>query len=204
MKLYDMPENTNSWKIRAVARECDMKLDIVPVNPLKGEHKSEEFLQVNPNGKIPALVDGEFKLFESNAILCYIAAKCGQTRLLPTGPKERAQVDQWLFWQSAHLSQAFGKIMFERFYKEFLNLGSPDPARIAEGEAEVDRFCSVLDGALKHSEYVCGELTVADFSLAGTLALRTRAQVDLSKFKYISHWLKLIESRPSWIHSEKE
>lgn len=204
MKLYDMPSNTNSWKIRSVAREMDMPLEIVPIDPLKGDHKTPEFLKINPNGKFPVLVDGDFKLFESNAILCYVAAK-GGSRLLPTDVKARAHVDQWLFWQSAHLSQAFGKITYERFYKEYLKTGlAPDQARIAEGEAELDRFCTVLDGVLKDSEYVCGELTVADFALAGTLVLRGRAQVDLSKFKYIGQWLKLIESRSSWIHSEKE
>ncbi len=205
MKLYDMPGNPNSRKIRAVAREVDMLLEIVPIDPFKGEHKTTEFLQINPNGKFPAFVDGDFKLFESNAILCYVAAKGGATKLLPTDAKGRAHVDQWLFWQANHLSQAFGKIMYERFYKEFLNLGiAPDQAKIVEGEAEVDRFCAVLDGVLKGSEYVCGDLTVADFALAGTFSLRTRAQVDLSKFKNIDRWLNVMESRPSWVHSEKE
>src|SRR5690349_8976323 len=110
MKLYDMPGNTNSWKIRAVARECDLKLETVPVDALKNEHKTPEFLKINPNGKLPAFVDGDFKLFESNAILCYVAAKAGSD-LLPKDAKGRALVDQWLFWQSAHLSQGFVKIM---------------------------------------------------------------------------------------------
>lgn len=202
MKLYDMPGNLNSWKIRAVAKELDVRLDIIPINPRNGDNKTEEFLKINPNGKIPALVDGDVNLFESNAILCYLAAKRGDTKLLPVDAKGRAQVDQWLFWQTAHLSQAVGKILFERFYKEYLNLGAPDQAKIDEGQAEVERFCAVLDGVLKDSEYVCGDLTVADFSLAGTLASRSRAQIDIAKFKNIGRWLTAIESRPSWVHSE--
>lgn len=204
MNLYDMPSNTNSWKIRAVAKELDVRLDIVPINPMKGEQKTEEFLKINPNGKIPALVDGDVKLFESNAILCYLASQYGPTPLLPTDPAGRAQVDQWLFWQSAHLSQAVGKIMFERFYKEMLNLGEPDQKRIEEGMVEVDRYCSVLDGVLARADYVCGKMTVADYALAATFARRDAAQIDLSKYAHVTRWLQAVESRPAWIHSKAE
>lgn len=203
MKLYDMPANTNSWKIRAVARELDVRLDIITVNPLKGEQKTEAFLNINPNGKIPALVDGDLKLFESNAILCYLAAKHGPSELLPSDPAGRAKVDQWLFWQSAHLSQAMGKIMFERIYKELLKLGEPDQKRIEEAVVELERYCSVLDQALAHNDFVCGRMSVADYALAGTFARRDAVGVDISKYRNIEKWLKAVEARPAWVHSKE-
>ena len=202
IKLYDMPGNSNSRKIRAVARELDVHLEMVPVDLRKGEGSSPEFLAINPNGKIPALTDGELKLFESNAIMLYLASKHRGTRILPADPEKRAVVDQWLFWQTAHLGAALGKVTFERFYKVQLNLGTPDAGKIAEGLAEFDRYMNVLDAHLAGKDFVCGAFTVADYALCGTLQSRTRAEVDLSKWKNVTRWLGNVESRPAWVQAE--
>jgi glutathione S-transferase len=207
LKLYDMPGNSNSRKIRAIARECDVTLDLVETNLQKGDGKKPEFLAINPNGKIPALTDGPFKLFESNAILCYIAAKY-DSPLLPKDARARSEVDQWLFWQTAHLSQATGKIGWERIYKPMLNMGAPDAGRIAEGLAEIDRFVGVLDGVLGAHKYVCGtQMTVADYALCGTIgtAQQTRLSItaEVTKFAHVKRWLAEVEARPAWIHAEK-
>lgn len=202
MQLYDVLNNAGTRKVRAVANELDMRLDTVAIDLRGGDGQKPEYLKINPNGKIPTLVDGEFKLFESNAIICYLAAKAGNTALLPTEPKARAHVDQWLHWHSSHLAPAFGKIAFERYYKPLLNLGAPDAAKIAEGEQELSRFCTVLDGWLATRDYVCNELTVADFALAGTFVNRVPNQVELAKWPNLTRWLARIETRPSWVHAE--
>jgi glutathione S-transferase len=202
MQLYDAPSNTGTRRIRALANELDMRLEHVPVNIREGEGQRPEYLKINPNGKIPSLVDGDFKLFETNAILCYLAARSGKaTTLLPTDPQARAHVDQWLHWQNAHLNQAVMKLAMERVYKKILNLGAPDPARIEEGLKELDRFCTILDGQLAARDYVCGTLTVADFALAGTFSNRATVEIDLSRYTNLSRWLERIESRPSWVHA---
>lgn len=200
MKLYDNPTNINSRKIRATAKEVGVELTLVPVNFEAGEHKSEAFLKMNPNGKVPTLTDGDFNLWESNAIMCYIAASRGPTHLLPTAAREKAQVEQWLFWQTAHLASAFGKIMFERIYKERFNLGKPDPAAIATGFAEVERFTTVLNTALKNREFiVTRQYTVADFAIAATLGMRDMAEVNLAPYAEVTSWLRRIETLPSWV-----
>lgn len=204
IKLYDMPGNANSRKLHAIARECDVMLETIPVTLAKGEGKTPEFLAINPNGKIPAMVDGSLKVFESNAILCYIAAK-HKSPLLPIDARGRAEVDQWLFWQTAHLSQATGKVAVERVYKGMLNLGAPDQARIDEGLAELDRFLGVLDGVLAKNTYVCGpNMSVADYAVCGTLAKATRERLqieaDVMKHPNVKRWLGVIESRPAWAH----
>ncbi len=207
LKLYDMPGNTNARKIRAMARECDANLETVSVDLQKGEGKTPEFLAINPNGKIPAMTDGPFKLFESNAIMTYIAAK-HDSPLLPKEPRARAEVDQWLFWQTAHLASAVGKIGWERFYKPMMKLGATDEARVAEGLAEVERFVGVLDGVLAKNNFVCGAtMTVADYAICGTLQKATRERMKLEaevmKFAHVKRWLGEIEARPAWVHAEK-
>lgn len=206
IRLFDMPGNSNSRKIHAVARECDVTLEIVPVDLMKGEGRSPEFLAINPNGKIPAMTDGALKLFESNAILCYVAAK-HKSPLLPSDPEGRAKVDQWLFWQTAHLGAATGKIAWERIYKTVLNAGTPDEARVQEGLADLDRFLGVLDGVLAKSSYVCGAaMTVADYALCGTLCKKQRDRLNIAaevgKFANVMRWVDAIESRPAWQHAD--
>lgn len=207
IKLYDMPGNSNARKIRALARELDVTLEYVTVDLLKGEGKNPDFLAINPNGKIPAMTDGAFKLFESNAILTYLATKF-KSPLLPTDPQGRAQVDQWLFWQTAHLGSAVGKIIWERFYKQLMNLGSTDETRVQEGLTDLERFLAVLDGFLARQKYVCGSnMTIADYALCGTLAKtqreRSGIEAEVMKFTHIKRWLGEIENRPAWIHAEK-
>lgn len=202
MKLYDVPGNASTRKVRAVANEVDVRLEMIPVNMREGEGQKPEYLKINPNGKIPSLVDGDFKLFETNAILCYLAAKGGKSALLPSDAQGRAHVDQWLHWQNAHLAPAMTKIAVERYYKPQFNLGAPDQAKIDEGLKELDRFCTILDGWLASRDYVCNAITVADFSLAGTFAHRVVTQVDLGKWTNLTRWLARIEARPSWVHAE--
>jgi glutathione S-transferase len=207
IKLYDMPANNNSRKIRAVARECDARLEVVPTDLRKGEGQTPEFKAINPNGKIPAMTDGDVKLFESNAIMCYVAAK-HKSPLLPTDPKGRGQVDQWLFWQTAHLSDAVGTIAWERVYKTMLNMGTPNEERIKDGLASLDRFLGVLDGVLAKSTYVCGsDMTVADYAICGTIAKRQQDRLsigaEVTKFANVKRWLDLVEARPAWSHGEE-
>ena len=205
IKLYDSATNSNSRKIHAIARDCDVTLEMMPVDLMQGDGQKPEFLSINPNGKIPAMVDDGLKLFESNAIMCYIAAK-HQSPLLPKDASGRAQVDQWLFWQTAHLSAATGKVAWERLYKKYRNLGEPDQARVEEGLAELDRYLTVLDGVLAKSPYVCGSsLTVADYAICSTLAKapRERLQIEneILKHPHVKKWLGVVESRPSWMHA---
>jgi glutathione S-transferase len=206
IKLYDNPTNGNSRKIHAVARECDATVEIVPVDLMKGEGQTPAFLAINPNGKVPAMVDGDVKLFESNAIMTYVAAK-HRSPLLPTDAVGRAKVDQWLFWQTAHLGAAAGKIAMERIYKKFLNLGEPDQRLIDEGLTELNRFLKVLDGVLTKNAYVCGaDLTVADYAVCGTIAKAARERLgieaEVMKHPHVARWLEAVESRPAWQHAQ--
>jgi glutathione S-transferase len=201
MKLYDLSLSPNSRKVRAVAAELGVEITVVPVDLQKGDNRTPEFLAKNPNAKCPVLEDDGFVLWESNAILCYLAALRPAKGLLPADPRGRADVDRWLFWQTAHLGPAVAKVVYEKVYKPMRGGGDPDPAVIEAGLVEFKRFAAVLDTCLAGREFVAGRLSVADFALAATLSSREAAGLDIAPYPNLRAWLERVESRESWKRS---
>ena len=197
-KLYELNRSPNSRKVRAVAQELGIELTLVPVNARAGENKTPEFLAKNPNGKLPVLEEGDFVLCESCAILSYLASLQPERGLFPTDPRQRADVERWLFWQTAHFSPAASKVGYERVLKPMLGRGEPDPKVVEEGLADFHRYAKVLDTCLAGKEYVAGRLSVADFALAAHLANREPAGLDIKPYPNLSAWLARIEARESW------
>ena len=200
MKLYDSVTPNRSRKIRAVAHEVGIALEIVPLNLRAGEHRRPEFIARNPNGKIPVLEDGDFVLWESNAILTYLASLRPDKQLIPTDPTDprgRADVDRWLHWDTSHWTPALSKPFYERVLKPRRG-EQGDEAVARQGLDEIARLAPVLDGTLRGREWVCGRLTVADFALANYLATRAEAGVDLAPYPYVAAWIDRVEARESW------
>jgi glutathione S-transferase len=102
LKIYATPLSANGRKVLAVGRRLGLKPEIYDINVYRGEGLSPKYLAINPSGKIPTLVDGEFVLSESNAILLYLAEAHGANHLWSTDSKQRSRIAQWLFWESAH------------------------------------------------------------------------------------------------------
>lgn len=102
LKLYATPLSANGRKVLAVSRHLGLNPEIHDIDVYRGEGRSPEYLAVNPSGKIPTLIDGEFVLFESNAILLYLAEARGANRLWSSESRQRSRIAQWLFWESAH------------------------------------------------------------------------------------------------------
>ena len=198
MKLYDFAYSPNSRKVRAVAYELGLELEHVHVDILKGEGRSPAFLAKNPNGRVPVLEDGDLFLWESNAILRYLAARQGGTTTLwPSGAREQAEIDRWLSWQLAHLGQATSKVAFERVVKKLTGQGEPDQAAIAAGTAEFDRLTAVLDAWLEGKEYVTGRLSLADFALQAHYHLTPTYGLDVAPHRRVSAWLERMGARSS-------
>ena len=198
MKLYDFAFSPNSRKVRAVLYELGVPFDLAPVDLLTGAQRSPAFLAVNPNGRVPALEDDGLVLWESNAILTYLATKYpGATPLLPSNPRDRAEVDRWLAWQLAHLGPAGTKVAFERIVKKALNLGAPDQALIDAGTAEWKALTAILDGSLGDKEYLAGRLSVADFALAAPYSVHAACGLDVTPYKKVNAWLGRVLGRDS-------
>lgn len=197
MKLYEHPRSPNCLRVRAVAYELGVELEMIPTS-IGGKDKDETLNALNLNGKVPVLVDGDFVLWESRAILRYLASTYTQPRLYPTELKARAVVDQWSFWQAVHLGPAMQKVAFERVFKSKYNMGTPDEATIASNLKDVTQFLAVLDGGLRGKDYIAGDLSVADFELASTFMFREPAGMSLAEVPAVAAWITRIEQRDSW------
>jgi len=197
MKLYQFPLSPNCQKVIALAHEVGVPLEAINVDLFKGEQRTAELLAKNPNGRVPVLEDGDFVLWESNAMLGYIAAKADRTDLAPGTPRERADVDRWLAWHIAHFGPAIGKVAFERVVKKIGGLGAPDESIVQKGSAEFVALAKVLDQSLAGREYLCGRLTIADFCLAPYAAVTESCGLDLRAYPRAYAWLERMVARDS-------
>lgn len=200
MKLYDFAFSPNCRKVRAVAYELHVALQPVHVDLVKGASRTAPFLAMNPNGRVPVLVDGDFILWESTAIMRYLSSKQGGA-LVPKSPRAQADMDRWLAWQLAHLGPAMSKVAFERIVKRLTGQGAPDEAVIAAGSAEFAKLTAVLEEALaghaSTDEYLVGELSLADFALASHYSLASGCGLPLAAFPRVAGWLARVLERES-------
>ena len=167
MKLYYF-ETPNARKACAVARYLKTPVEFVRVDLTKGEHKAPAFLAINPNGKVPALEDGDVRLWESAAIMCHLADRAGSS----LWPKDARQIDvvRWLSWDATHFSRHAGTLFFQRVIKPHFGLGEPDLVAIDEAMGFFRQFAGVLDGHLRGRDHLVGDgLTVADFAVGSFL-----------------------------------
>ncbi len=197
MKLYQFAVSPNCQKVVALAHEVGTPLDVASVQLFKGEARTPAMLAKNPNGKLPILEDGDFVLWESTAMLAYIATKAGRGDLAPTTPRERAEVDRWTSWQGAHFGPAIRKVAFERIVKKLGGLGAPDEAVVKAGIEEFAVTANVLEQSLGTKEYVCGRLSIADFALAPYAALTESCGLDLGPYPKAKAWLGRMAARDS-------
>lgn len=199
MKLYGFPASPNTWKVRALAAHLKMPLDFEFVDLTKGAQHASPYLALNPTGRTPTLVDGDFKLWESNAILQYIASK-NPTPLYPGDAKSRADIARWQCWGLAHWgAQACQPLTFENLVKKFVNMGPPDAAAVAKAIEAFNTEAKMLDTHLAKQKYLVGEaLTIADFSIAAPLFHAEGAQMPLGPYANVRGWFGRVSSLPCW------
>jgi glutathione S-transferase len=148
---------------------------------------------------VPTLVDGDFVLTESRAIMQYLAAKKPQSGLIPSDEQARADAQRWQFWDAAHFSPHLGTLTFEKIIKPMMGLGEPRPDKIEEAFTSLRRFCAVLDQRLVAKEYlVGGALTLADLTIASSLMYANRTDVPLTEFPNVRAWFSRISAMKAW------
>ncbi len=198
MKLYYFPPSPNSRKAHAVALHLQMPVELELVDLQQGQQRTAEFLALNPTGRIPLLQDGDFALWESTAIMQYLASQVA-TPLWPDDAQQRADIMRWQSWQLAHWSRGCQPIQFERFVKKVLGLGDPDPQVLERSIATFHQEATVLDAHLAGKDYLVNNtLTLADFSVASDLTYAAIAQFPLEKYDHIRAWYDRIEALPAW------
>ena len=166
MKLYEFAP-TRSIRARWTLQELGVDFEAITVNLVRGEHRRPEFLQLNPGGKVPVLVDGDLVLTESVAIAKYLAAKYPAQGLLPTDLREQAELDRWLLFTATELEQPLWRIAkHTNLYPQQDRL----PAEVALARRDFKAAVPILESHLQNREFVVGNrASVADFVLAYTI-----------------------------------
>jgi glutathione S-transferase len=200
VKLYLFPPSARSLGVVALARHLALDCELVPVDLSRGDHRTPAYGALNGNRKVPALEDDGTVLWESNAILFYMASKRPERGVWPSDVKAQADVLRWLFWESAHWdAESIGMVSFEKSSKRVLGLGAPDPAFIARGEQNFDRFAAVLNDALRGTPWLASDRpTLADFSIGGLVPSAERSGLPIAAFPEIVRWYEGLAALPAW------
>jgi glutathione S-transferase len=200
MKLYLFPPSARVLGIVALKNHLALDCEMQPIDLGRGDQLTPQYLALNPNKKMPTLEDDGFVLWESNAILFYMAAKRPDTGLWPSDLKGQADVLRWLAWESAHWdAESCGMVAYEKASKTVLGLGPPDPAFIARGEQNFSRFAAVLNDSLRGKTWLIGErLTIADFSVGGFVPSAERMGLPVGNFPEILRWYTGLATLPAW------
>ena len=187
LKIYGADLSTPVTKARFTANLLGMKYDYIRIDLRGGEHQKPEFLKLHPAGKIPVIDDDGFVLFESNAIIRYLAEK-NKSPLYPKDLKERALVDQWIEFGSHHVGQAMSKVVFNRLFAPMRKV-PVDEQSLKDGLGFLDRFLPIIDNQLAKNKFLAGnQLSLADINLLAILDPVEVAKIDLSKYKNIVKW----------------
>ena len=201
MKLYYHPVSTTSRPILLLAEEAGFALDLEVVDLFSGAHLKPEFAAVNPSRQVPALVDGDFHLTESSAILKYLADKVGSPTY-PTELRARARVNERMDWFNTGLYRDLG---YGFIYPQCLPTHKRADERVqaatlAWGREKSRAWLQVLDAdLLGDNAFVCGsDLTIADYLGAALLTVGEAVHLDYSSWPNVARWLGTMKSRPSW------
>lgn len=184
----------NGQKIAIMLEECGLPYNLIAVNLSRGEQFTPEFLAINPNNRIPAIVDhtvaGEpLSIFESGAILQYLAEKTG--KFWPQDPRHKAEVNQWLFWQVGGLGPMCGQAHYFILFSE-----SPNPVAIERYVKEVNRLYGVMNERLADRDYLVREFSIADIACFPWVAAHQIQQQDLNHFPHLQAWFERMQARP--------
>ena len=190
--LYTAP-TPNGWKVSILLEELDLPYEVKAINLGELEQKEDWFLKINPNGRIPAIVDrdaDDFAVFESGACLIYLAEKTGE--FLPTDPQSRSTVLQWLMFQMGGVGPMQGQAnVFFRYAPEKI------PFAIERYQRECRRLYEVLDRRLAEVPFLAGEYSIADMATWPWLRIHGWAGVEIDGLDHLKRWIEQVGERPA-------
>jgi GST-like protein len=186
----------NGLKVQIMLEETGLEYELHRVNLSEGDQKTPEYLKINPNGKIPAIVDrdglggDEVTVFESGAILLYLAEKTGE--FLPVEANGRWQVISWLMFQMAGIGPSLAQAGY------FLNRApEPVPHAVERFVSEAERLFGVVDRRLSEAEFIAGDYSIADIASFPWLRIHQRFGLDVTDYPSVERWLEVISARPA-------
>jgi glutathione S-transferase len=161
--------------------------ELTPINPLAGETQTEEYLKMSPAGKVPALDDDGFTVFESNSIMRYLCRK-HKSDFYPDDIAAQAKIDEWLDFTTIHLGNGIVKVLFNKIVAGMID-APVDEQSMADGYSFIERFLGVIDQQLGNSTYLAGEsLSIADFCLLATIDPAEVLEIDMNKYPNVKAW----------------
>lgn len=193
MTLYTFPLSTNGRKVHMALEEAHAAYEIVKIDLMKGEQKNPDYLKLNPNAKVPVLVDDGLTMWESVAILLYLADKFPAARLLPTAGADRARAFQWLIWQPT----TFGlpaATLFRQF--RFTPEDKRDQKVIDNAKADVSKNNEILASGLQGHDCLGGTFSIADIAFVPYLYIL--AELGITLPPAVDAYYKRLAARPSW------
>ena len=181
-----------------VARHLDAPVDFIRVDLGKGEHKAPAFRALNPNGKVPLLVDGDLALWESDAIMMHLALGMGSD-LWPADPRAQVEVQRWLSWAAHEFNPQAGTLYFEHVIRPMFGMGEVDGEAEAAALARTRRGLQILDAHLAERNFILGlSLSLADVSVAVTFPYAGKANIPLADYPAVARWNDRLRALAHW------
>jgi glutathione S-transferase len=195
VKYYYHPASPNCRKVSVLLEMLSLEAEYEFVDLAKGKQAAPGYLAVNPNGMVPALVDGKRTVVESNCILIYLAEKAGSDLW---SDDHKIEILQWMFWEQSHFMFATGTLFFEKLLKPMMGK-EPDQDRIEEAEAKFSRHARALDDHLEDHRWLVAErMTLADLAVAAELTYADACELPMDDFPNIQRWYATIDELDAW------
>jgi glutathione S-transferase len=201
MRLFYNPMSSNSRRVTMAAIHLGLDLELVEIN-LMSEADRRRLAEINPNNKIPVLEDDGFLLWESGAIMQYLADCMPGQKIYPQDPTCRADVNRWIFWSCQHFSPAVGVLVWEQVWKKFVHGTDADPVELARGKRDLEKFAGTLDAHLAGRQWLAGDaVSLADYAVAAPLMYKDRARLPLDQYQNLLAWFGRVEQLDAWIQT---
>ena len=196
IKLYDHPLSGNSYKVRLTLAHLGTEYEKIPIDIFQGEHHSDEFTLLNPNRKIPVLCDGDFALWESNAIVMYLGKKFSPNKIFPEDPETFGLVSQWIIFGKTTIDPNLALL---RYMTKFLDPQDRDERELNKLRVQGKAALQILDGHLAVNDFLAGDYTIADIACYPYVYLAGEGRIEISKYSAVNGWCERISAQPGYV-----
>ncbi|MDG0816258.1 glutathione S-transferase family protein [Bdellovibrio svalbardensis] len=194
IEVYGSPRSS-AGRVYLMLEELGLKYKTMPMDMKNKEHKSPEFLALNPNGKVPCLKENDYVIWESIAINQYLAEKY-MPEMLGSTPEEKGHVAQWSVWAMTELQPPLVDILIQMI---FVTEDKRNHSVIEKAKEKIPGLMNILNQALTNKDYlVGGKFSVADINMASVVSILTHLHMDVSPYKNVQHWMEKMNSRPAF------
>jgi len=189
IKLHDHPLSGNAYKSRLLLHQLGVEFETITTDIFKGEHKTDEFSELNPNQKIPVLINGDFVIWESNAILLYLAKKFSPNPYISDNPERYGTICQWVLFGKTSIDP---NLALARYLKRFVP--DHDPKDLEKLHIQGNTALNILDDYLFNKNFLAGDYSIADIACYPYILLSEEGGFDISQFHNVKKWTENVEN----------